>query len=412
MARKRRLRSRDYMSGRALFDDVVAYCELGEHRTGSEDDLETADWLYRSLRRAQIDAQRHPFELDQFFLERHRLLVEDEVQESFPLWPPCASDTPVSAQLRYVDDLHKLPDLHGCVAIVDVVQGTRLTQSSRHLESLKSVEEAGAAAILVVTPHASGELVALDTMPGLEPWRLPVLLIGTRIRDKLIAAERRGAQACLQVSGEREGNAIAYDVVGRIERGPRTVVVSTSYSGWFRAAGERGPGVALWIALALSANSRKSDTSYVFIASSGHELGGLGIRYFLDAHAPSPEAVTSWLHLGAAIATFAYEGTGEDYRRTDSPSHERHLTTNDDTMVPLLKEVFEGENLEPELTNAPSGEMRTIADRGYRVWGFAGRSALHHLRQDLPEASTSPALLEPIGRRILRVVEGIEQRVA
>ncbi len=410
MARKRRLRSRDYMSGGALYDDVVAYCELGEHRTGSEDDLETADWLYRSLRRAQIDAQRHPFELEQFFLERHRLLVDDEVHESFPLWPPRASDTPVTAKLRYVDDLHTLPDLHGCVAIVDVVQGARSTQSTAYLERLKSVEEAGAAAILAVTAHPSGELVALDTMRGLEPWRLPILLIGTRVRDKLIAAEQRGAQARLQVSGEREHNAIAYDVVGRIERGPRTLVVSTPYSGWFRAAGERGPGVALWIALALWANSRKGDTSYVLVASSGHELGGLGIRYFLDERAPIPETVTSWLHLGAGIATFAYEGVGEDYHRIEKASSRRRLATNDDAMVPLLRDIFTDENLEPELTDTPNGEMRMIAERGYPVWGFTGISAFHHLKQDLPEAITSPALLEPIGRRLLRVIEAIEQR--
>ena len=174
------------MSGQALYDDVLGYCELGEHRTGSEDDLETADWLYRSLQRARIDVKRYPFELAQFILEGHQLQVDGDTHESFPLWPPRVTEQPLSAPLRYVSDPHALPDLHGCVAVVDIVPSASLTQDNALREILKSVGEAGAAAILAVTPHPSGELVALNATGDLnrEPSTLPALVIGTRTRDQ------------------------------------------------------------------------------------------------------------------------------------------------------------------------------------------------------------------------------------
>ncbi|MEE9253922.1 MAG: hypothetical protein V3U43_03235 [Pseudomonadales bacterium] len=408
MARKRRLRSRDYMSGAELYDDVVTYCELGEHRTGSEDDLETADWLYRSLRRVQVDAKRHPFELAQFFLERHRLQLGDDSLESFPLWPPCATGSPVSGRLSYLSDPQALPELDGAVAVVDVPPGDSLTPTSAH--TLQRVEKAGAAAILAVTPHPSGELVALNSMRSAQPWPLPILLIGTRTRDALIAAEHNAAEVTIEIFGEHERDAIAYEVVGRIARGPRLIVVSTSYSGWFRCAGERGPGVALWLALARWANNRNTDTSFMFVASSGHELGASGIDHFMDDQAPTYEAVASWLHLGAGIATYAYEATDDGYLKTDESSKHCRLLTNDATMVPLLVETFSDQELEPVLTDAPGTEMRMMIDRGHEVWGLAGGSAFHHSKQDLPEAITGPELLEPIARRLVRTIEAIELR--
>ncbi|MEJ2131376.1 MAG: hypothetical protein P8Y95_07100, partial [Gammaproteobacteria bacterium] len=317
------------MSGAALYEDVVTYCQLGEHRSGTEDDLETADWLYRSLRRAQIDAQRHPFELEQFFLDRHRLQIGDETLESFPLWPPCATRGALSARLKYVSNPAVPPELGGCIAVVDLEPGASITRDSHNVEILASMASAGARAALAVTPHPSGELVALNALHAKRPAGIPILLIGMRARDALIAAEERGAEATLEITGEHVRNAIAYEVVGRIFRGPRTFVVTTPYSGWFRCAGERGPGVALWIAVALWAQSRETDASWVFAASSGHELGGIGIRHFLDHLAPPPERVASWLHLGAGIGTYAFAQVGNEYRSFDGERAPLQLSTND-----------------------------------------------------------------------------------
>ena len=89
-------------------------------------------------------------------------------------------------------------------------------------------------------------------------------------------------------------------------------MISTPYSAWFKAGGERGPGVALFLALARWAAKHPTEDSYLFVASSGHELGGAGIKSFMDKYAPPPDQVTCWLHLGASISAYDWEKTPKE----------------------------------------------------------------------------------------------------
>jgi hypothetical protein len=147
------------------------------------------------------------------------------------------------------------------------------------------------------------------------------------------------------------------------------------------------------------------------VASSAHELDGLGIRHFLENQAPEPDRVKSWLHLGAGIATYEYEITSGNVRRLDQPSRLRRLMTNDPALVPLLKKHLGNlPGFEPIVTEQPGGEMILMAQKGYKVWGFAGGSAFHHLPGDLPERITGPELLEPVGCSISEVLKELQNR--
>jgi hypothetical protein len=102
-------------------------------------------------------------------------------------------------------------------------------------------------------------------------------------------------------------------------------VISTPSSGWFHCAGERGPGIAIWLALARWSSHRESTVRYTFVASSGHEIGEQGMRSFLASQAPRPSEVDIWLHLGASIAA---RGTT------------RRLMTNRREWLPVLTRNF------------------------------------------------------------------------
>ena len=56
--------------------------------------------------------------------------------------------------------------------------------------------------------------------------------------------------------------------------------------------------------------------------------------------------------------------------------------------------------LKPILSDTPGGEMLLMARQGYKIWGFAGGSAFHHMRSDVPERITGPELLEPVARAV------------
>ena len=66
----------------------------------------------------------------------------------------------------------------------------------------------------------------------------------------VIEAARHGAAAKLALRG-RGGIRAAQNIIGRRVRSGRPwLVVSTPRSGWTDCAGERGPGIAMWLALA------------------------------------------------------------------------------------------------------------------------------------------------------------------
>ena len=78
----------------------------------------------------------------------------------------------------------------------------------------------------------------------------PVTLLAPADSADVVEAARKGETARLTLLG-KGGHRPAANVVARIERGKRPwLVVSTPRSGWTDCVGERGPGIAIWLALA------------------------------------------------------------------------------------------------------------------------------------------------------------------
>jgi len=397
----------DPFAGAALFADVRHYADLGDHRTASEADHRTSEWLADELSRAGLKASLSPFSCQQFNLRAHRLAVNGQEIESFPLWWPMATGPQaVSAPLAAAN----APDLAGKLAFVAMgpVRGASVLPGDAVGQAVTAAARKQASGLVIATRSPAGELVALNAMSGLSPWPIPVLLVGGREEARLTEAARTATPASLLIDGELDYKARAYETIGELERGPARVVISTPSSGWFRCAGERGPGIALWLALARWAVRRPDGPSLTFVASSGHELESLGIRHFAAHGAPPPDDVRTWLHLGAGIATWDYEFGPAGARRLNRPSPARRLITNEPGYVPILARHFENlPDLAPTLSAQPGGEMILMAREGYRVWGFAGGSAFHHMPGDLPERITGPELLEPVAHAIARALAEI-----
>jgi hypothetical protein len=401
----------DPLSGEALFADVVRYAGFGDHRTASEADHRTSEWLAEELSLAGLRTKLSPWTCQQFDLRSHRLLMNGEEIVSFPLWwPATTGPEAVTAPLASAG----AADLSGRIGFMALgpVRGASVLPGDDIGRAVTAAARKQARALVIATRSPAGEVVALNAMSGLSPWPIPVLLTGGREEERLTAAAAAGTLAVVSIEGELDYAAKAGEVIGEIERGPERVVVSTPSSGWFRCAGERGPGIALWLALARWAAGRQGGPSFTFVASSGHELESLGIRHFAGHGAPPPANVRTWLHLGAGIATYDYEFGSAGPRRLERVNPARRLMTNAADYVPLLTRRFAHlEGLSPSLTDQPGGEMILMAREGYRVWGFAGGSAYHHMPGDLPERITGPELLEPVARAIvgaLSEIGGIE----
>jgi hypothetical protein len=278
------------------------------------------------------------------------------------------------------------------------------------LQSLKTAAAAGAVGAVGIYETQSGELFGHNLY---QPMPLPTVVAGAKDFAALKQAAERGAKASLHIAGRADPQARAFEVVGKLDRGKKLIVISTPYSAWFRAAGERGPGVALWLALARWAARRKSDVSYLFVASSGHELQGAGITSFVEHHAPKPEQVHCWCHLGASIAAYDYERTPGGLKKLNRASNACRLMTNRNDLLPVLTDAFQNvERLKPQFNERPAGELILMAQKGYRAFGFAGSHPYFHAPSDLPEIATGPEILEPVGQALVKALTTIEMEAA
>lgn len=399
------------LSGAKLYEDVISYYNLGEHRTASDGDLRTSQWLLEQLRAAGLKATLHSFALRQFSARQTRLLIGEQTIRAFPLWfPRSTGASPISGDLALFERNAEPGSLRGKIALVKfpASAGTAMQQGSIHFRIVLAVAEAGASGMVAVTESETNEIIALNSPAGAEPWPIPVVLAGQRDEPALTAAAGSHRRASLLLDGQDDSAALAKNVVARVGGGKDFIVVSTPQSGWFRCAGERGPGIAMFLGLARWASRRPSGAGFLFVSTSGHELGGLGMRAFLKELAPPPEQVLCWIHLGAGIATYLWEETATGLKRLREPDPKRFLMTRPD-LVPLLTTTFAGlSGLTPNVNRAV-GEFEFMLKAGYRIFGIAAGHRFHHTPADSPEM-TGPEILEPVGRALVRSIEMIENR--
>jgi hypothetical protein len=388
---------RDPLRGDALYADVAAYSALGEHRTATPADVQTSQWLRTELEAAGCSARLLPFRCEQFFPRKTELVVAGQVLPAFPLWRPRPTGpAPLRGVLGGNIALVKLPEARaGAIAPGDAVH-----------HAIEQAVATGAAGIVAIVPSPSGEIFTLNVPTDGVRWPVPVLLAAQNDQPRLERWAAGRTPASLLLDGAYE-KAEAHEVIGRLDRGRRYTMITTPSSGWFHCAGERGPGIALWLALARWAATRKSPFTYQFVASSGHELDGMGLRQFMDREPPNLKDMACWLHLGAGIATYAYKRTAGGLEKLPGPSPLRKLYSVE-KFRPLIKDAFAAL---PDLTpssDRPLGEMIQMAEKGYPYFGFAGGSVFHHAPGDLPARITGPELLEPVARALAAALVNIE----
>jgi hypothetical protein len=297
--------------------------------------------------------------------------------------------------------------MHGAIALVRFPADPRaaVSSGSGHAEIINAAARSGASAVVAVTAGPSGEIVALNVEPDMTSWPLPVVLVGPRDERLLNECATTEMEATLVLDGSHE-EAAARNVIGRLSRSEKLIVISTPQSGWFRCAAERGPGIAVFLGLARWAARRNGGPSFLFLSTSGHELGALGMRAFQRELAPEPERVSCWLHLGAGLASYAWEDLSNGPHRLRAAETRRFLMASRE-LVPILKDTFASI---PELvpTAGPGvGEFEILMKAGYRAFGIAAGHRFHHTPADSPEM-TGPEILEPVASALVRTLETMD----
>jgi len=396
-------RSADPLAGQAIYADVETYSSVGVHRTGSEGDLATVAWLASELRTAGFETDTQRWTSDLFFLDHCGVGLGDLEVECFPFWQPhpTGGDGLRAPAVPFTSET----DPEGLRDRIAFLDSATVGGGHFKLGVAPAVLDSGAVGAVYVVANDTGELVAQNAIPPFDrqPLPIPAVIVGQKDEEVLRQAAERGAELRIRIEGEFAEDAEAFNVVGVLERGPRWIVVSTPISGWFGCGGERGPGVALWLALARWAAMHDSDLSFLFVGTSGHELDNMGAHHFAASGiAPAPEDVVVWLHLGASIGTRLWEDSASGCLplATRNPGN----LVGSPELMPILEAAFGGLPALVPRSGESKGELRVVLEHGYRAFGFYGGHPWFHTPRDMPE-STEPAFLEPIAHACVAALE-------
>jgi hypothetical protein len=369
-----------------IADDLAAYAEFGAKHAGDAGDAASGGWVEARLAALGYAPERQAIPALDLVVQRSALAfgertVDLGVHDVGPLAGPLRVQAPL---VSWSPGLMSLNGASG--PIVAAHLPSRRWSSAAQPEIRDAVARAfaeGAAALILVTHGPTGELIRLNRPLANE--RGPVLLLAPKAwRDLEIAAHvGRGVTLALDA---RQRAREAFNVIGRMNRGrASSIVVSTPRSGWGVCAGERGPGVAVFLALARWMRDRFRAHNLVFVCTSSHEFENTGGAAFIESQAPAPDQTALWLHLGAGFAARDWHEAGGRLLPLSSADPQRFLVASS-ALVEAARRAFAGApGLEAayDASAGAAGELTNVLSAGYgAAIGMFGAHRFHHTALD------------------------------
>ena len=365
--------------------DLEKHAGFGIKRSGTVGDLATADWIAQRLRTAGYKVDSHPFPAP-FLLERSvRLTTEGMSIKLYPQTPAATTNARgITARLALIRTQADAANTKGRIAFL-VLNSARHAALGRGATgigaTIQSAAMAGALGVVIVTTGPSGEAILLNA-PEDHVMPVPVAVMAPKDSRPFQEAAAAGAEATFVLDGDATPRN-STNIIGRLERGNRWLVISTPRSGWFDCVGERGTGTSVFLELAQWAIERFPGHSIHLVNAGAHEYYFAGSHKVMDL-APPPQSTDLWTHIGATVAARDADESGPALRLLDTADPQRSVmaTTN---LNAAVAEGFRGiKELErPQPVRADAGELSVFTDRGYsRCFAVLGLHRWLHTIKD------------------------------
>lgn len=366
---------------------IQAYEKQGFHRTGTAVDRASGNWLFDEVRQGGLTPSRERFSLDRVDPLSAWLIAGDRRIEGLPLFDGAFTDE------RGVRG--RLGSLAGDAEI-------GLTEAVPNAAGAGPLGDArrkgGHKAIVCMTRGGRPGLCPNNADFFLQPFGPPVLQVASENATWLAEAARQGVEVQVIVHAKRTP-AEAFNVIARVTGADPALpplVVMTPRSGWYWCASERGGGIACWLELMRVMREARTARDVLFVASSGHELGHLGINAFVDRRPGIVQKSVGWMHFGANIG--AAIGPDNALRPTDDQSkglppsaslpraNGNTVQASDDALENMLGQAMTSAGVSIDVRNPrgtiPGGEAEVVHRGGGRYVSVIGRNALFHNPED------------------------------
>ena len=359
---------------------IVEYGQQGFHRAGTDVDRGSGDWLFEQVRGIGLTAARESFELNRIEPGPCFLAIGERRIEGLPLFDAAfTDDAGVRGQLGALDS----------DAEIGLVEAPPNTAAAGALGQAR--RQPRHRALVCVTRGGRPGLCPNNADFFLTPYGPPVVQVSSEHAAFLSEQAERRTTITLQATARREKTS-AFNVsasIGGQDPALPPLVVMTPRSGWYACASERGGGIACWLEMMRALTRPAPRRSVLFVASSGHELGHLGIDAFVERRPGIVSNSVGWIHLGANIGAATPAGAP---RSSDETPERRHATpvtaggttiqASDDEREALLARALGEADLRIGRRNprgtVPGGEAEVVHRGGGRYVSVIGSNAFFH----------------------------------
>jgi len=362
-----------------MLEVLQRYASLGVHRTGTDVDRATIDWLEGLVRGMGARVVRHPYQFPM-------------VQASALLAAPL-HDVPLMPLYYAGNGAIESDKVH--VTALSLAEGHDPAVVDRDLTAIATQARAvGADLALVATRCASDNLCAINRDPG-ESLDFPICLAPGHAFERLKAGT---PQVRIEVGVTPGSSDNLAAELGEPHDSRPPLVITTPTSGWFTCAGERGTGlaVALSVAQAMSA-----EHPVLLVLTSGHELGYLGGRRFVEQF---EREIAGVLHIGSCVADRAAFDQRRGMFRPDAVGALSNLPDAEFGAVKGRLARLGIALRRPAQPLDPAcwvGESELWAAQDVPMLSVAGASTTFHTPEDTFESAASAELLEAMAEEAL-----------
>ena len=345
-----------------------SYGAQGIHRTATEVDRISGDWLMAQVRETGLEATRETFPLKRIDPVAASASAAGRKVEGLPLFD--GGFTENEGIRGKLGRLGSSAEIGLAEAAPNTAEAGRLGEARRQNRHR---------AIILVTRGGRPGLCPNNADDFLEPYGPPVLQVSSEEKPWLDDLAQNGAEAVV-VAQVKRTPAEAFNVTARIAGSDKSLpplVIMTPRSGWWSCESERGGGIACWLELMRALRVAKPARDVLFVASSGHELGQRGIEIYAERRPALIKQSRAWIHFGANI------GAAQD------PGN--NIQASDDDMEDILSKgmLAAGLSIKRRVPRGtvPGGEAGVVHRGGGRYMSIIGRNALFHNVADRgPEA--------------------------
>jgi hypothetical protein len=347
-------------------DVIRGYSDEGEHRTATAVDRASANALMVRARAAGAVPSLEPFDLSRVDPVSAFIETDERQMEGLPMFDgPFTGAAGVTGRIGPIGSDRSIGWTR--IGPNGEAELRRMRDGSKH------------AAIVAVTVGGKTGLCPVNAAWFTEPFGPPVLQVSSEQLSAIEAASAQNRDVRL-VTDVTRSRVRAVNVVAET-RGTDPalppVCVMTPRSGWHANASERGGGLVCWLEALRSvaaAKSRKAGQplrTVRFLASSGHELGHLGLHDYLRRNPTLARGAYAWVHFGANIGA----STGDT-----------GMTFADDWLGDAALHALEPHGL-GKIRQSPAsqvaGEAATIREQDGHFVSFIGRNDWFHNPRDV-----------------------------